>query len=594
MKKYFGYILVFVFIFPLLLTYNVFAEDLGFVRQTDIVCFIDYSPIESYNYKNKTYVIAEELINYGFDVKWDGEKRELKIDRKKYSFTPYISDIVNEIKATPTFEPLFKVYPTDIKTYVNGELAESYNIYGRTVVNIDFLYHWGNCIYDDAERKYEVRILEKEIEGMEEKTETVDESTDYYKYIKTVSEKGIFKDGELIYGIKKHTTTNKYGDNVDVYIGDFSHNRTILYSKSYMYLEAMINYNMKAPFKVNVKGDSENPGYTINLNQDSVVKTVCDKSFKYGIMINKVLSDSENEGTDAMYLRADGALYSLKYGKEEADGYNGELFKGGKSVYKGKIYYDRFSFQFHNYGHFQYKNFQVLYAPAYSDEDGVIYYKDESVDGAGSIYYKGNVVNGVAHGNGTMFGYGSRNYDIYTNTPYLIYKDEGRIEEISSVGENVRYIGGFSDGLLNGKGTMFNTSGGDISCIGEWKKGELNGNATLFCHMGDNASGLLYEGEMQNNKKSGYGIEYSAKGNPFYEGFYKRFTGEFKDGSWHYGKWYEIEYNPEKNLHDIYLYYEGEFRYGEKQYGTHYRYYNDLTGQYEERTGYFDNWKLVE
>lgn len=594
MKRYFGYMLIFIFVFSIVFTLNVCADDLGYVRQTDIVCFIDYSPIESYNYKNKTYVVAEDLMNYGFDVVWNEEKRELNIDRKKYNFTPYISDMVNEIKTYPTFEPLFKVYPTDIKTYVNGELAESYNIYGRTVVNIDFLYHWGNCIYDDTERKYEVRILEKEIEGMEEKTETVDESTDYYKYVKNVSEKGVFKDGNLVYGIKKNVTTNKYGDNVDIYIGSFPDNRTILYSKSYMYFDAMVNYNMKSSFKVNVKGDSETAGYTINLNQNSVVKTVCDDSFRYGLMINKVTAPPEIDGTEAMYLRADGNLYSLRYGTEEEDGYNGELFKDGKSIYKGKIYYDRFSFQFHNYGHFQHKNFIVLYAPEYSDKDGVIYYKDESVGGAGSIYYKGNVVNGVAHGKGTMFANGARNYDIYIDTPYLIYKDEGKIEEITSVGENVMYIGGFYDGLLNGKGTMYNVSGGDISCVGEWKSGELNGNATLYCHIGENASGLLYEGEMKDNKKSGFGTEYSAKGNPFYEGFYKRFTGEFKDGNWHYGKWYEIEYNAEKNLHEIFLYYEGEFRYGEKQYGTHFRYYNELTGLYEERTGYFDNWKFVE
>lgn len=593
MKRIILFLSILIIAVSVLFSLNVYADDLGYVTQTDIVSFIDYSPIESYNYKNKTYVVAEDLMNYGFDVVWNNERRELTIDRKEYSFTPYISDFVNEVKVTPTFEPLFKVYPTDIKTYVNGELAESYNIYGRTVVNIDFLYHWGNCIYDDTQRKYEVRILEKEIEGMEERNETVDESTDYYKYIKTTSEKGLYKDGKLIYGIKKNITNNKYGDNVDIYIGDFENNKTILYSKSYMYMNPMVNYNLSAPARVTVKGDSVTPGYTYNINQRAVAKTVCDDSFKYGLMINRISPPPGEDGPEAMYLRADGALYALRYGAEESDGFKGELFKDGKSVYKGKIYYDLFSFQFHNYGHFQHKNFQVLYAPDYTDENGVIYYKDESVDGAGSIYYKGNVVNGVAHGNGTMFGYGSRNYDIYTNTPYLIYKDEGKIEEISSVGENVRYIGGFSDGLLNGKGTMF-TLGGDISCIGEWKKGELNGNATLFCHIGDNASGLLYEGEMQNNKKSGYGIEYSAKGNPFYEGFYKRFIGEFKDGSWHYGKWYEIEYNPEKNLHDIYLYYEGEFRYGEKQYGTHYRYYNDLTGQYEEKTGFFENWQLVE
>ncbi len=570
------------------------ASDLGYVRQTDIVTFIDYSPIESYNYKDKTYIVAEDLMNYGFDVVWDNEKRELRVDRKQYNFTPYISDFVNEVKVTPTFEPLFKVYPTDIKTYVNGELTESYNIYGRTVINIDFMYHFGNCIYDDSKRLYEVRILEKEIENAKVKSEVVDESTDYYKYIKTVEEKGIFENGELVYGIKKNVTTNKYGDNTDIYIGDFRNNKTILYSKSYMYNDTMIHYNITSPAKISVDGDDVNPGYTVWFSSNSVAKAVIDNNFRYGIMINKIVNISENEGSEAMYLRYNGELYAIRYDEEEVDGFEGELFKDGKSIYKGKIYYDTLSFMIHNYGHLQYKNFNVLYAPSYTDVDGVIYYRDESVEGNGSIYYKGNVVNGVSHGSGVLYEFGARNYDTYLKDMYFIYGEEREIvEQTTKAGENVLYIGGFFNGLLNGKGKMYNIGSG-LACSGEWVEGKLNGEAVLYTYLDENSVGLLYNGNMQNNKRHGFGIEYAPKGNPMYEGFYKRFVGEFNDGSWHNGKWYELEYNAEKNLHDIYLYYEGEVRYGEKQYGTHYRCYNEQTGQFETKTGYFIDWKFVQ
>ena len=41
---------------------------IGNVLSTDIVTFIDRTPIRSYNYQNHTYVIAEKLRDYGFDV----------------------------------------------------------------------------------------------------------------------------------------------------------------------------------------------------------------------------------------------------------------------------------------------------------------------------------------------------------------------------------------------------------------------------------------------------------------------------------------------------------------------------------------------
>ncbi|MBO5409030.1 MAG: hypothetical protein J6A61_06515 [Clostridia bacterium] len=591
MKKYGFFTMI---IFGLLfMALSAGASDLGYVTTTDIVAFIDYSPIESYNYKDKTYIVAEDLLNYGFDVVWDNQTRELKIDRKPHSFTPYISDFVNEVKPPRTFKPSFLVYPTDIKTYVNGELAESYNIDGRTVLNIDFLYHWGNCIYDDAARRYEVRILEKEIADTDESTQTVDESTDYYKYVKTVTQKGFYENGELIYGIKKNVTTNRFGDNVDITMGNFKENKTIVYTKSYMYFDEMLMYYLDAPAKVNVAGDSLTPGYTLWLDQKSVVKVVSDPAFRYGVRINKISPVPGSDGSEAMYLKADGMLYAIRYGQEDAEGFYGELFKDGKSVYKGNIYYDTFSFGFPSNGYLQNKTFLVLYAPGYTDSNGIIYYKDDSVDGNGSIYYKGQVVNGVAHGEGVMFAYGARNYDTELAESVLVYKDNGVIESIPKMGENVLYQGGFFNGLLHSTGKMY-TLGGEISCQGEWLAGVLNGKAILYSNPAENIVGLLYEGEMADNKKSGFGIEYSEKGNPLYEGYYQRFVGEFKDGSWHHGKWYELEYNPEKNLHDIYLYYEGEFRYGEQQHGTHYKYYNEQTGQFEVKTGYFDNWNYVE
>ncbi|UKI35990.1 MAG: hypothetical protein L6V93_18510 [Clostridiales bacterium] len=59
---------------------------MGYVKETDIVTFIDYCPIESFNYKGKTFVIAEALSKYGFNVLWNGDKRTLEITRPERNF----------------------------------------------------------------------------------------------------------------------------------------------------------------------------------------------------------------------------------------------------------------------------------------------------------------------------------------------------------------------------------------------------------------------------------------------------------------------------------------------------------------------------
>ena len=105
---------------------------------------------------------------------------------------------------------------------------------------------------------------------------------------------------------------------------------------------------------------------------------------------------------------------------------------------------------------------------------------------------------------------------------------------------------------------------------------------------------LLYDGNYADDQRSGEGVEYEQKGYANYEGLYVRFTGQWENGSWKYGKWYACDYDAAANAHVAYLYYEGEFNSdGGERYGAHYRYYNEETGQYEVKTGWFVNWTLV-
>ncbi len=41
------------------------------VLSTDIGCLVNMQPIYSFNVNNETYVVAEDLRSYGFDVVWE-------------------------------------------------------------------------------------------------------------------------------------------------------------------------------------------------------------------------------------------------------------------------------------------------------------------------------------------------------------------------------------------------------------------------------------------------------------------------------------------------------------------------------------------
>ena len=66
-------------------------------------------------------------------------------------------------------------------------------------------------------------------------------------------------------------------------------------------------------------------------------------------------------------------------------------------------------------------------------------------------------------------------------------------------GSAVRYVGGFQNGMYNGRGTLFFKDGVFLS--GEWKNGKLNGKGSFLSE-----AGILYIGEFVNGVKQGKGV----------------------------------------------------------------------------------------
>ncbi len=159
MKRILSFILAFVLLFGLTaLTGS--AEIIGEVIATDITAYIDEQPIESYNINDYTYVIAEDLRDYGFGVLWNEEARELRIYRKtdyqrwfmpKEKLNVKKSDINRGAR-------VFDVYATNIVTYMEDMPVNAYNVDGQTLIQIDELSRCGYFSYDDDKREVKINM----------------------------------------------------------------------------------------------------------------------------------------------------------------------------------------------------------------------------------------------------------------------------------------------------------------------------------------------------------------------------------------------------------------------------------------------------
>lgn len=144
------------------------GDVIGYALQTDIVAEINGAQIPSYNVDGYTYIVAEDLADYGFNVKWDAKDRMLEITRK-YSVRdiyttykkPYVSKSnvgkrAHNILETDIYASLSRYYIYYYDVYEEWEKA--YNINGRTIIPFDRLDIFGNVKWDPNARKISLDI----------------------------------------------------------------------------------------------------------------------------------------------------------------------------------------------------------------------------------------------------------------------------------------------------------------------------------------------------------------------------------------------------------------------------------------------------
>lgn len=142
------------------------AEIIGAVYTTDIGALIDGCPIKSYNISDSTYIKAEDLRGYGFDVAWDENARTLKItpDDNAARTVPSAEEINTKKSDIPFNQKLYDVYSTDIKTYVNGAEIHACNIDGETLVKFRDLESVAYVNYDDSKRLASIDVISKRLD----------------------------------------------------------------------------------------------------------------------------------------------------------------------------------------------------------------------------------------------------------------------------------------------------------------------------------------------------------------------------------------------------------------------------------------------
>ena len=126
---------------------------IGDVKHTDIIAYINGNAIPTHNISNNTYVVVEDLKNYGFAVDWDGKARTLKAEWKGSAVKPM--KVEKETVPNGTFKCNY--YYTDIRTYLSGVEVASYNINGQTLIHFDLLERYGKISWDGKAR--ELRLV---------------------------------------------------------------------------------------------------------------------------------------------------------------------------------------------------------------------------------------------------------------------------------------------------------------------------------------------------------------------------------------------------------------------------------------------------
>ena len=167
------------------------AEVTGSILSTDIGTLIDGAPCKTYNVDGRTFVIAEDLRGYGFDVVYDDSIRRLTITQNPYSERTILSkeEINIEKDSITVGQWLGDMFATDITVYLGDEQIEGYAIDGKMVIPVRALESYAYVEFDSSDKLVYVNGLQHYL------------TTRYDAGNPNVTYESSEKEGETYYGI---------------------------------------------------------------------------------------------------------------------------------------------------------------------------------------------------------------------------------------------------------------------------------------------------------------------------------------------------------------------------------------------------------
>lgn len=127
------------------------ATPIASAVTTDIVASINGAPIPCYNFFGQVAIFAEDLADYGFDVSYSHDRRELYITYDDNFHTP-VTATYTPPQNRPIGRLAYKVYPSNVTAMVDGNKMSSFSADGKTLIYFKALEPYGDVVWNAENR----------------------------------------------------------------------------------------------------------------------------------------------------------------------------------------------------------------------------------------------------------------------------------------------------------------------------------------------------------------------------------------------------------------------------------------------------------
>ncbi len=134
---------------------NEIGVKTGEVVSTDIRAYIEGKELKAVNIGGKMAIALKDLREFGFEVLFDEDKREVNVAYKGGEIKP---TYVYEDDGKEVGSYISDVLSTDIKAYLEGEKTESFNAEGYTHIYFRSLDIFGEVSFDEERREAKLEL----------------------------------------------------------------------------------------------------------------------------------------------------------------------------------------------------------------------------------------------------------------------------------------------------------------------------------------------------------------------------------------------------------------------------------------------------